>query len=625
MKSTRPTLRTLLHTALAALIIAVLAVWRLPVVLGQPQDSLIFAGSAMSIVLVAALFLLIRHAFGCEDARLNRTVYSIGLIFSAFTLVGKQVEANSGLLPLSWASALDGLFLWALYAVVYGAALLLIFQTITSLTQRAAASARESLFSRILGNYFFVFALLLLCWIPVWLAFWPGTFVYDSGTQFYTYYDWVHNTHHPLLHTLLLGFCIVLGIDITPEGDAAVGLAIYSIVQMVLMAGLLAYACRWMRRRGAPLAARVFVTLLFAIFPFYGIWSFSAQKDILFGALAMVFILQLMDLWRDGYAALRSAWRIAGFILTATLMMLMRNNGIYALILFIPFALLWAKGARLRMAAVLAGCAAVYFAVNGALIWATEAVIPCKIELLSIPLQQIARTLRDNPSAIDLDTDQVLDTLYDVDLAEIYAPAVADPVKWTAYYDEVDANLPKLLSLWARMGVQNVKTYLEAFLVQNLPYFLPGARMIYRFDLGVVQIDLFYIQEHSYLPGLQSIIKGYDNTLTLFGLPGIRLLSDTAFYVWLCIAGFGYAIYRRKYQWMSSFVFLLAIWISCLVGPVAIIRYMLAFFYAIPVMLAVMLAPEGKPALPATEEPATGEQPVAPAEPEPPHVTTPQP
>ena len=38
--------------------------------------------------------------------------------------------------------------------------------------------------------------------------------------------------------------------------------------------------------------------------------------------------------------------------------------------------------------------------------------------------------------------------------------------------------------------------------------------------------------------------------------------------------------------------FLLALWLTCLLGPVAIIRYLLAFFYAVPVLLAYMIRPE---------------------------------
>ena len=43
-----------------------------------------------------------------------------------------------------------------------------------------------------------------------------------------------------LLLTLLLGFCVMTGIDLDPEGYSALGVALYAVVQMVLLAAMLA-------------------------------------------------------------------------------------------------------------------------------------------------------------------------------------------------------------------------------------------------------------------------------------------------------------------------------------------------------------------------------------------------
>ena len=581
------------RVTLAALALGALAAWRIPTVLGMSLDSSPFAGQALNIVLWAAFTLLLRSAFACTDRRLTRIAYAIGLVFSGFVVVGKPIEATHAYAPVTWAAVLDGLLMLALYGVMFGALLTLLYQGAEALTRRSPRDTAESLPSKLLGNPFAVFLLLVGCWVPVWLAFWPGTFLYDSGTQFFTYVDWVHNTHHPLLHTLLLGACMMLGIEASPDGAATEGLALYSGLQLALLAAMLAYACHWLRRVKAPLAARVFVTAFFALFPFFPLWTFSAQKDVLFGGLVLLFVLQLADVWRDGAAALRSPFRVAAFLLISTLMMLFRNNGIYALCLTLPVAILWAKGSRLRLTGLLAVAVALYYLANGALIWATEATVPGKIELLSIPLQQIARTLRDEPDAIALDTEDVLGTVYGGNPAEYYNPPVADPVKWGTDYDAVDENLPQLLSLWVRMGLAYPKPYAEAFVEQNLPYFLPGSPMLYRIDIGVIQMEMYPIEEHSYFPELRKAYEHYDQTLTFLGVPGVRLLSDTAFYVWLTLAALGLSIYRKERHWSVGLWFLLALWGTCLVGPIAIIRYMLGIFYTLPVLLAAMLAPRG--------------------------------
>ena len=579
----------------AALMLSLLAGWRLPDALGLGAASPVIVGQGISFVLVAALYYLFRAAFRCGDQRLKRISYGIGLIFAAFTVIGEKLDLSGSLDAFSWGGLLDGLFLTGLFAVVYGAALLLIFRGVEGRRQRAIVDKPESLLSRVLGNGLVLTVFFMLCWLPVWLAFWPGSFSYDSVTQFYTYMDWMHSSHHPLLHTLLLGFLMFLGIDNTADGSAAVGLAVYSVVQMLLMAGMMAYACHWLRRKKAPVYIRVFITLFFALFPFYSLWSFNAQKDVLFGGLVMLLSLELIDVWENGYALLRSPLRIVKFVLISVLMMLMRNNGVYALVLVLPFAVIWAKGARLRVLALLVGCIAAYFLANHALVLVTEAEPGETVEMMSIPLQQIARTLRDFPEAAEEDEDAVLETLYgDLEYVSYYEPIISDPVKWAMDSELLDENMPDLLSLWARLAPKYLKSYAEAFLVQNLPYFLPGAEKHYFFDVRIVQIDIFPIEAHSYIPELRPLYETYDQTLTFLGLPWVRPLSDTAVYVWLCIAGFGFALYRKERKWLAGFGLLLGVWATCLLGPGGIVRYMLCFFYAVPVILAAMLAPPAK-------------------------------
>lgn len=499
--------------------------------------------------------------------------------FALMTVLGGDLRANGALRQPLWQSAV----LFVLWTFLFGVLLLTAFALLSRQSQRVPAT--EGVLGRISGSFAAAFLLLLICWVPVWLAFWPGHFSPDSITQFYAYYNEDHSTHHPLLHTLLLGFCMMVGIDHHPEGYATGGLALYCGIQLVLVAVGVAYAVSWLRRRGAPVWARLIVLLLFALNPFYAPWNFYAQKDVLFGVLVLLFCLQLADLWQFGMKPLH----IVGFAAIAVLMMLLRNNGIYALMLLLPFAVWWSKGKRVQMAALLAGCMALYVAVNAGMMYVLYASEGSKVEILSIPLQQIARTIRENPSARDLDTEGVLDELFgETDIAEVYSEQIADPLKWSVDYDLLDENIPALLSLWLKMGIRHFDTYVEAFLAQNLPYLLPYSDMIQTFDFGVQQIEWFPIEETSYLPGLRAAYEEYEQTLQFMGIPGTRLLSDAAFYAWLALAGFAYACYRKCYGWMAAFGFLIAVWLTCLLGPVAIMRYMLGLYDAVPVLWAMM-------------------------------------
>lgn len=517
-----------------------------------------------------------------RDRRRLGCALALGLCYAIFMVLGREMQTGGFTSPWWKLAAFLGL-----YTVGFSAAAWLglgLFKP-----RAAREDGRESLLSRLLGNWIAVFLLLAACWIPAWLAFWPGTFSADSLTQFESYYNEQPYAHHPLLHTALLGFCMTLGIDLHPEGYATYGVALYCGVQLVLLTSCVAYGCWWLRRRGAPVWARALVVALFALCPFYALWPFCPQKDVLFGALVLVFCLQLTDLWRFGMKPLR----IAAFGVIALLMMLFRNNGVYALVLLIPFAVLWARrGARVRMALLLVGCAALYIGVNNAAIAALEAERGSRVEILSAPLQQIARTLREHPEAIELDEEGTLETLYgETNPADIYHPQISDPVKWALDYDLLDENIPALLSLWARMGISNPTSYAEAFLIQNLPYYLPYSDMLYRFDFTVLQPTWFPLEEISYLPKLRKAYEAYDEGQSFLGIPGTRLLSEPAFAVWVCLFGFVGAAYTRRGGFLAAFGFLLAIWITCLLGPVTTMRYLLGLYYTAPVLLCAMLSP----------------------------------
>lgn len=50
-----------------------------------------------------------------------------------------------------------------------------------------------------------LFCFFLLCWLPVFLAVYPGFFVYDAQDEFVQVQTRNFTTHHPLPHVLLLG------------------------------------------------------------------------------------------------------------------------------------------------------------------------------------------------------------------------------------------------------------------------------------------------------------------------------------------------------------------------------------------------------------------------------------
>jgi hypothetical protein len=584
-------LRTLSTGRLAAsTLIALLAVWRLPDVARVPENIallwLLRAG------LFAALATLMAFAFALRDKRLAKVSYPMGFAYACFTVLGKQMNEQRALPQSGVSGALILALSIAVYTMVFGAIVLLLYRAALRYArwkQERPAKVKEPLISRLVGNGFFAFALVLACWIPVWLAFYPGTFRYDADTQFFMYVDSAMSTHHPLLHTLLLGWLLDLGNELE---SLTLGVALYCGLQMLLMSGILGYACAWLRRRGAPLGLRIAVLVLFALLPLYSLWAISVTKDVLFGGFVLLLCLQMADLWRDGVNWFRSPFRLFFFFLTAVLMALLRNNGVYAILFALPFAVIIAKNLRLRTAALLLVCIGGYLISNQLLIRAVDAEGGSYVEMLSIPLQQTMRaathgTITDEERA----KLEELFWQYEYSWDDLYTPMSADNVKWNLDEDVFSDDLGGYLSLWWQVGLRNPRLYLEAFLEQNLPYFYPGAKMNYNIVLGVLPVDMYELEQQSKLPQLQPAYEAYDETLRVFNLPGSELLADNAFMVWLTLWMLGLSIYRKQRGVTIAAVFLLAIWVTCLLGPIAAMRYMLGLFYTVPVFFALAFAP----------------------------------
>lgn len=70
-------------------------------------------------------------------------------------------------------------------------------------------------------------ALIFVCWLPVFLAYWPGISAYDIYTQIFEVFEDNYTNRNPLLHTLILGAFYRLGEGL---GSAALGYALFILM-----------------------------------------------------------------------------------------------------------------------------------------------------------------------------------------------------------------------------------------------------------------------------------------------------------------------------------------------------------------------------------------------------------
>ena len=572
-----------------AFLLSIFAFWKLPSIIETMSRTLAMSQTLFGLFFVAFSMHILLWAFSQENQIPRGLSYGFGLLFTSFLLIGRQMNRHGTFLPFGIKEALSALFSLVLFTVLLGSIIAFLISKI-SLTadklQKQQNLDGESLFSRLTGNGWLILAVLFISWIPVWLSFWPGIFRADATWQFYEYMarDW--NTHHPLFHTFLHGACLELGLKIT--GSMTIAVAVYSCLQMLLMAGIFSYSCHWLWKRKVPLVIRLSVIALFALFPVYPIWSLNATKDVAFGGFFLLLLLQVMDWWEEDGAALRSPKRMILFIMTGLVMMLLRHNGIHSLLISIPFLILLSKKAwRLRIG-LLCGCTiAVYMLCNWCMVQTLQARRGSEVEAMSIPLQQLARVAIASPETLSVSDMESIQKIYgDSNIADIYDPQSADANKWAANSSVINENFSEYLQLWLRLGLRHPRIYLEAFCEQNMAYFDPNVILYLPMTHGCNVMEDYPIDDTPILPRLRVAYERFTKTPYFLPIPGSFLLSNSAFMVWLCLLCMGIQFYRKQYSVIMSGIFLLLFLGTNLLGPVMLMRYMLPFFYCVPIMAA---------------------------------------
>lgn len=236
-------------------------------------------------------------------------------------------------------------------------------------------------------------------------------------------------------------------------------------------------------------------------------------------------------------------------------------------------------------------------------------VVPGSVgEALSVPLQQLARVVRDDPDSLTAEQRKVLSAFLPVDqIGDLYTPRLADPVKGS--FSAQGGQLAELLGVWVSLGASHPVTYLDAFLSLNVPYWYPLSsdnKASERVYVGVVVTgqdmadgaslgnDQYGFVRQSRIPWL---LARYVDVATFDAFRGNPLLSvmfGLAFPFWFMFGCLGASVAAAKRRAALPFVPALAVWLTFTVGPASLMRYLLPLVCCYPIFLGAALQPWGR-------------------------------
>ena len=429
---------------------------------------------------------------------------------------------------------------------------------------------------------------LYLCWGIQLLGVYPGYFNYDAPGQWEMYALNQITVHHPVLHTLLVGKCLHLSFLIFKS--SLPGVFLYILIQMFISGIAFTQVLRFMYKKRLPLGIIIFSLIWFACFPTVILSIMSVTKDSIFAPLLVSFVVWTTEIIEDQEAFFSKWYKMAAWAGLAVMMAVMRNNATYIAIPFF-FVLLWVfrkywKKYLVLLIGILAlyglyvGPFCGYFTVDGV----------ASREFLSVPCQQMMRVYHNEPD-LDREKKEFIETLFDEEALNKYVPKIADIAKESLDIDFFKENKTEVIKLWAELGLEYPKMYLDAFLEGNYGFWYPWATLtLYRDETEGYWVCRSYapVWDESKIPIVQRYYKFFEHSKLVCENPLTMWVFAPGTYFWITLFLFAFLRYKRRKE-SIVFMFVLLIWLTFLLGPVALVRYVSFLYYLVPFEIGLFL------------------------------------
>ncbi len=453
-------------------------------------------------------------------------------------------------------------------------------------------------------------AIILLCWIPVLLAYWPGIMSYDSHRQFNEAYNNIYWELQPIAHTYLIHLAIIIGEKI---GSPETGVAIYSITQMAVLSASLAYLTSFIYKLSKSKNAVIISLIFYALLPITSVLSISVTKDIFFTAFFLILTTALIE--RFTTKLQHPLFFDVIIVLSGTIMMQFRKNGIYGFALFTLIALIAMlisivkkneKNAKRNAIALLIVCSITIItglvSMNAIRLSLNAGKGPEK-EKYSVIIQQFARIAYYHSDTLSEEDSVIIEKyLPGYTTNPEYHFSLADAPKYNSD-NEAFKNTSELMKDWLHMIASYPEDSIDAYLGLINGYFFTDDIAISQYlgygrdnkrglleTFNAVNLDIessINVESKSRLPWLQYYLEGIVSNEEYLNYPVIPILFRPAFYIWISITSAAILIYKKRYHLLMVSSLQLTYFLTVLLGPVTNIRYAFQIILAVPLFITI--------------------------------------
>lgn len=449
-------------------------------------------------------------------------------------------------------------------------------------------------------SLFVVAGLILLMWLPYYIAAFPGLTNFDFFDMLNTFYgkntnslrivipidpSVTLNNNNPVLQTLMAVGFIKLGNIL---GSPYIGLFLFIVIQAVLFALVLSYTIRFLAKKNINKTLRIILLLMFGLIPVHANFAFTTLKDTNFSFTTLLYLLFLIDFVLDTEAFIAKKSNLVKLALLTLIMMFLRNNGLYVVaITAVVFLIAYRK--YFKKIAIAFILPILLFEITTQVIYPALKISPgSSAEAYSIPFQQAARVLKEHGDDIPQeDKDKFKAVFFNKDIENRYDPEISDPVKSRFDKNTTPEQLSDFFSVWLKYLGKYPDVYVQATMNNCYGYFYPEA------EKWLVYPDIAETGKPYGLESPKSLSRvriQMGNLCYVFRrLPGLGMLESIGFYAWgiiLVITAFVYFRDKKKILMLTPILVLL---LTCIASPAnTLIRYIYPAVLSAPVFIFIV-------------------------------------
>lgn len=534
------------------------------------------------IPVMAAVFMAVRHSLKIRGKKLMllSAVYSV-LLAASFTAGAKidtaeKAMGSFGAKDAGYFAVLAAFFFFLVSCVMDFA----VKHTIGTAGKEWDKSAYTILW--VVSS-----AVLLLCWFPAFLIYYPGNISGDSVACIIRAIGKAQlSNQQPVCYILLMRPFLLAGMRIK---DLNFGIGCFAIFQSAVMAVSVGYALCRLKKAAAPFWAVLAAGVYFIVYPVFAMYSVTLWKDILFSAFLLLYSIDIYGIVESGGKITRSAF--IRVIVLSLLICFFRNNGFFIVAAVTVTALIVYRKYFRRFAPAFFALLICVPIIQGPVYSACGVQKSPFAESVAIPLQQMARVVNKNGNITGGQREFLNRLLNEDEMKKAYRPLTADGIKFNKDFDNnfLETHKPEFFKTWAGMLLPNFKEYVKAYCLETVGFWHVGTNnwVLFYGTADIHDARVNHIVSHDLLSKAGGTNMQKDIYYYYKNWSERPLLSDSlniGFLFWAAVLSALTLAVKKGNKYLLLYLPLLVLWATLMIATPTFCeyRYMFAFVLFLP-------------------------------------------